>query len=322
MPPGPQHGGVLWIFGLFPHIAARTRRLDSIIARIASRQKGVVTRAQLLAAGLTRHEIQLRVDRGSLIPLHPGVYLVGHAGGSPLAHEAAAVLACAPRALLARRSAAQRWELPVKPGEEIELIVVGRRPSPRRGIRILYLNALPTWELRHRDGLPVTSPALTLLDLAAVLDTRGLADALNEARVGRIVTEAQLVASLRTHPLRTGAGALRKLLASELGSRITRSEAERRALALMRRHGLDPETDVEIGPWRADFLFRAEHVIVEVDGYRYHSTPKRFVDDRRRAADLTARGFVLFSLTWQDLGDDADAAMARLLRALEVRRAP
>ena len=70
-----------------------------------------------------------------------------------------------------------------------------------------------------------------------------------------------------------------------------------------------------------DFLFRAEGVVVEVDGYRYHSTPRRFVDDRRRAADLAARGLTVLSLTWNDLGAEADAAMSRLHQALDRRRA-
>ncbi|MGI9020362.1 MAG: endonuclease domain-containing protein [Solirubrobacterales bacterium] len=162
---------------------------------------------------------------------------------------------------------------------------------------------------------------MTLLDLAGLLGGGELATALNEARVLRLVRESELEATLGRHPQRRGAAALRKLLASERGPRMTRSEAERRALALMRRHGLEPETDVEIGPWRVDFLFRDERVVVEVDGYRYHSTPKRFVEDRRRAADLTARGFALLSLTWDDLGPEAGAAMTKLLKVLEGRRA-
>ena len=223
--------------------------------------------------------------------------------------------------MLARRSAAQLWRLPVPRAREIEVAVVGRRPNQLTGVRILHVHEVLPAEVRHVRRLPVTSPSLTLLDLAGVLNSAELASALNEARVRRIVTEAHLEATLAAHALRTGAKALRRLLDSEQGARITRSEAERRALQLMRRHGLEPESDVPIGPWRADFLFRAERVIVEVDGYRYHSTPKRFVDDRRRAADLSARGFVLVSLTWDDLGVDADDAMERIRRTLEVRRA-
>lgn len=303
-----------------PHIAARTQKLDAIIARIAARQKGAVSRGQLLAAGLSRHQIQRRIDSGALIPIHPGVYLVGHTGGSPLAHESAAILACRPRALLSHRTAARLWQLPVPDGGPIEVTVVGRDRRALNGVRIYSLAALPRTELRHRQGLPLASPSLTILDLASSLDDQGLATALNEARVLRIVTEPQLRATLAAHPRRRGAGALRRLLESESGPRITRSKAERRALNVMRSHGLDPETNVPIGPWKVDLFFRRERLVVGFDSYRFHSTPKRFVDDRRRIADLGARGFQVLPLTWDDLRGGSAEAMRRLKATLALRR--
>ena len=238
----------------------------------------------------------------------------------PRGRESAAVLACGPGSLLSHLTAGRLWALPVPSGGPIHVTTPHRRRRSERGIRAYSLTALHPSERRRRHGLALTSPALTLLDLAGMLSDGGLKDALNEARVQRLVREHELRATLDRHPQRRGAAALGPLLSSERGPRITRSEAERRALELMLRHGLDPETDVEIGPWRVDFLFRAEGVVVEVDGYRYHSTPQRFVDDRRRAADLAARGLLTLSLTWDDLGPEADAAIARLHQALARRR--
>ena len=291
------------------------------MAWFGARQHGAIARWQLLKAGFTRTEIQRLLRDGVLIPVHPGVYLIGHTGGSPHAFTAAAILASKPDSLTSHRTAARLWELPVPAGGPIEITTVGRNGRKLRGVRIHTVTSLPPTERRKRHGLPLTSPSLTILDLAGRLDGDTLASALNEARVQRLVSDPDLHATLAAHPNRRGARALRSLLASERGPRITRSEAERRALRLMRAHGLEPESNVRIGPWRVDFLFRVEAVVVEVDGYRYHSTPKRFVDDRRRAADLAARGLVVFALTWNDLGPEGTAAMARLRRTLDRRRA-
>jgi very-short-patch-repair endonuclease len=109
-------------------------------------------------------------------------------------------------------------------------------------------------------------------------------------------------------------------LRSEGAAKVTRSEAERRALRLMRRHGLDPESDVRIGRYRVDFLFRAERLIVEVDGYRYHRTRERFKADRRRTASLMGMGWDVFPLTWWDHTEEPLESMTRLRAALDERR--
>jgi very-short-patch-repair endonuclease len=104
---------------------------------------------------------------------------------------------------------------------------------------------------------------------------------------------------------------------------VTRSEAERRALMLMRRQGVEPDhSDYPIGRFRVDFYFAKERIAVEVDGFRYHATPDRFVHDRRRIAYLTARGIQVFPLTWEDVTDPAAGveAIGRLQAALRARR--
>jgi very-short-patch-repair endonuclease len=301
-------------------MAAQLRNVDALIARTAARQNGAMSRAQLLAAGATRHQVQQRVESGALLPTHRGVYVVALARGKVRGLQAAAVLACGPGSLLGLRTAAGLWHLPVDPCELIEVITPGRDRDSLNGVRTYSITALHSSERRQRHGLPVASPSLTVLDLAGLLGREALAAVVNEARVLQLVREEELQASLVRHPKRRGARNLRRLLSQERGAGLTRSEAERRALALMRRHDLHPETDVSIGPWRVDFLFRSERVVVEVDGYRYHSTPKRFVDDRRRAADLAARGFVVLSLTWSDLGAESGVAIARLRQTLDRRR--
>jgi very-short-patch-repair endonuclease len=163
---------------------------------------------------------------------------------------------------------------------------------------------------------------LTLLDVAGSVNEPELLECVHEARSQRIVTNSELRATLDAHPYRRGAAALRRLLTTEGGVRVTRSKAERRALSIMREHGLEPdESDYAVGPYRLDFYFRKERVAVEYDSAQFHDNPRRFVHDRRRAAYLAARGILTFPLTAQDLGGGADRAMRDLRAALTRRRA-
>jgi very-short-patch-repair endonuclease len=281
----------------------------------------VVTRAQILTAGFSRRVIELRRSAGGLIPVHPGIYLVGHRAVSPLAHEAAAILACQPDAFLSDATAAPLWRIPVPSGAAIHVTVVGRSRRSLRGVEVRYIKKLAPSERRRHQGIPLTSPALTILDLAGSSTAQHLAEALNEARVLRLVSDLELERTLMRHPTRRGARALSRLLTTERGPKVTRSAAERRALAIMRTHGLVPDAaDHPIGPYRVDFWFEDERLAVEVDGYRYHATPRRFVNDRRRTADLAARDIQLFPITWADLAAP-DAAMERLRQTLARRRA-
>ena len=281
----------------------------------------MVTREQLLTAGLSVGQIDRLISAGHVIRIHRGVYLVGHRAVHPLAYETAALLACRPHALLSHHTAARFWMLPVPGGGPIHVTVVGRHRRSLDGVAVHTLAHLPRTELRRHAGLPITSPSLTLLDLAAAAGQEALANALNESRILRLVTDDQLRASLRAHPCRKGAKALGALLDAERGPTVTRSEAERRALKVMRAHGVEPdESDVRIGPYRVDFLFRRERLAVEVDGYRYHATPKRFVDDRRRIAFLATRNIQVFPLTWVDVHGEVIDAMERLRRTLGERR--
>jgi very-short-patch-repair endonuclease len=298
-----------------------TRKVDPVIGAIAARQHGAVARRQLLDAGVSARMIEERIRSGLLIPVHRGVYLLAHGPRSPLAFEAAAVLACGPQALLSHRTAGARWALLTEAPESIELTVVGRNRTAPNGLVVRSISALADSELRRHEGIPITSPSLTLLDLAGTLGRHDLSGALNEARVQRLVTDDDLRASLAAHPNRRGASALRCLVDEERGPRITRSEAERRALDVMRAHGIEPDaSDVAIGPYRVDFLFERERLAVEVDGYRYHGTPKRFVADRRRTNYLASKGIQLFPLTWVDLHQGAKEAMALLQATLSERR--
>src|SRR5215217_1394253 len=202
---------------------------DETLARIARRQHSVITIAQLREAGVDDNAIAHRVATGRLTRLHRGVYRLGPAE-TLRTPEAAALLACGPRSHLSHHTAVILWGLPLDAPTFVH-VTSGRR-RPRDGV-VIHRREVTGADRALRDGLRVTSVARTLLDLAAVLDQRTLERLVEEAHVRRLVTRGQLVARGRR-----GALALRAALAAHDQPAMTRSEAERRLLALVRAAGL------------------------------------------------------------------------------------
>lgn len=241
------------------------------IAAIASLQHGVLTRAQLLEAGLTSDMVDGRVRSGRLCPLQRGVYLNGALVG-PLeperAREMAAVLACGPGALVSHESAAFLWALlhPHRGRVPVHVTIPGADRGRRPGIRPHRVTVLPPEDRTVVDGVPVTTPARTIVDLAARVRPRVL-EQVTAAAMRRDLADQEDVADVLARKSGArGAPLLRRLMATRRGPAFTRSEAEERFLTLIRGAGLpDPETNVHVGGSEVDFLWRAERVIVEVD---------------------------------------------------------
>lgn len=293
---------------------------DWAIARLAARQHGVVSRTQLLALGINRGAIARRVRSGRLHPVHRGVYLTGHTAAPPRAREMGAVLACGDRAAVSHRSAAALWQLLPYPAKSAVDITVARSRAPQRpGIRVRRTSSLSRRDVRRLDGIPVTSPARTLLDLAAEVGAVELERAVAEALARSLVGRRELLNQLARNRGRRGTAPLRTLLEANGGPARTRSEAERRFLALVRRADLPgAETNVKLGPYEVDFLWREERLVVEVDGYAFHSDRPAFERDRLRDAELQARGFHVIRVTWRQLTGTPEAVLARIVRALAL----
>jgi very-short-patch-repair endonuclease len=284
------------------------RRGDAAIAALAARQHGVVTVRQLAAAGIGRNAVSHRLREGRLVRRHRGVYQVGPVA-SPLAAEMAAVLACGHGAALSHHTAAALWGLrPAHP--EMHVTIPGRAIRAPRGVRTHQ-----TLSLRaavHR-GLPLTTPARTLLDLTSHLSPTELARAAEQAQVLRPTSAAELRAQ-------TGRGATRLSAALPAEPSLTRSEAEQRLLELIRSAGLPaPETNVRIAGHEVDLVWRDAKLIVEVDGYAYHSSRAAFERDRVRDADLMQAGYRVLRVTWLQLTRTPRAVVARLATLLGVR---
>jgi very-short-patch-repair endonuclease len=229
----------------------------------------------------------------------------------PFARELAAVLACGERAVLSHRSAAFVWGLAEPPAE----VDVNDGASGSRGRDGIHRRrgALRVDDVAIREGLPVTSCARTLADLASEVTPRVLERAVNEAYVARLVTADELEAVAH----RRGAAPLRRLLDAQAGPSFTRSEAERRLLGLLRRAQLPaPATNARIAGFEVDCLWREARLVVEVDGFAFHGTRAAFERDRARDARLQSLGFVVIRVTWRQLRDEPESVIALIARAL------
>jgi very-short-patch-repair endonuclease len=294
---------------------------DTIIARLATGQHGVVARSQLIAAGITRRAIDRRLADERLHRMHRGVYLAGHAAPPPHARETAALLACGPGAVLSHRTAAALWELlPYRPSADVCVTVpVGVRHT-RPGIAIVRCT-LERRDVRRRHRLQLTSPPRTILDTAATLDKETLERLVAEAEYRRLASERELRQQLERNRGRPGTPALRELLGMPDGRQRTRSPAERHLLRLLRREGLEGyELNARIHGYEVDVLWRSEGLALEIDGYDAHRGRIAFERDRLKAATLEAHGVLVMPITPRQLGADPEGVFARLRAALEVRR--
>jgi very-short-patch-repair endonuclease len=307
-----------------------TRALDRLIASLAERQHGVVEHGQLIALGATPREIDHRLRRGSLHALHRGVYAVGHPVVSQRGRWIAAVLAAGPEALLSHRAAAALWG--IRQSRALE-VTAGRRVR-RPGI-VVHRRAIAADERAVVDGIPVTSAARTLLDLAAILPRGPLERAIHEAEVRRLGGPLSLDDLLARHPGRRGTRALREILATRsLGLNVPRNDFEQLFVTALERAGLPrPEVNARLEvagrAFEVDALWREHRVVVELDGRETHDTTDRFHTDRERDRILAAAGWRTARVTHRHLTTDergVTADVAAILGAPAVagvrRRAP
>jgi very-short-patch-repair endonuclease len=235
-----------------------------------------------------------------------------------LAREMAALLACGPGAALSHRTAAWIWRILELANELIE-VTVSRTNRNRPGLIVHRSRSLRPEDIRLHRGIPVTGPARTLLDLAEVVTARELERAFDRAIAQRLTTYPGMAAAVQRATGHRGVRAVRDLLARSEEPAITRSEAEERFLALTRDAGLPaPEVNAHVGGHMVDFLWADRRLVVEIDGYRFHSSRTAFERDRLRDAELNANGFRVIRITWRQLVEEPMAVIARLAQALAV----
>lgn len=248
----------------------------------------MVGRTQLRQVGVPRGTIDTWVQSGRVRPIHAGVYALGHTAITEGGRLLAAVLACGPGAVLSHRSAGALWKLREWRSPIVEVTVPRESaPRPRRTI-VHRTRHLPDTHVTTLDGLPVTTVARTLLDLAEVLERRALERTLDEAQYLRLLNLTSLDEAVGSAPGRRGAARLKEALkAHRPGTTRTRSELEEAFLALCDHHGLPrPEVNPTHESYLVDFRWPEAKLIVETDGRAAHHTPRAFERDHEREVEL------------------------------------
>lgn len=293
-------------------------RPDRRVARLASRQRNVLHLGEFAACGLSADAVRDRAERGWLHRVHQGVYAVGSAHLTLEGRFLAAVKACGPGALLSHYAAGALYRFVAWDGRAIDITVPSSSASQHRGIKPHRTCVLDRPDIRREKGIPVTSPARTLVDLAAILDPRALRRAVREAFALKRVRHGQLVETMQRLGPRRGIVALREILAD--GPAPTRSELEDVILALILDGGLErPDVNVPLNIGGQvvvpDFRWPEQRLVVEADGAAWHDHKLAREDDARRQALLEAHGERVLRVTWDQGVRQSAQTLARLRAA-------
>lgn len=259
-----------------------------MIARIALCAHGVVTRGELLEAGITVDQVAERVRKGALIPQYRGVYRVGHAAPSALATYSAAVKAGGAGALLCGRAAAYLLGIVKSPSPpRPEVLTTTERRIP--GVKTRRTRHLHPRDVTDFDGISVTTVPLTLVHLAAVLDDESLARACHEAGVKYGTTPSHVKAVLERRPNSPGAAKLQKVMSGD--TKVVLSKLEGRFVGCLAEAGLPlPQTNKVAGGRRVDCRWPEHALTVELDGFRFHNSRHSWRQGLKREREARKRG--------------------------------
>jgi very-short-patch-repair endonuclease len=272
---------------------------DLAIAKIATRQHGVISGAQLAAIGIPDYGVTRRARAGRLHRLHRGVYAVGHARLSFEGRCLAAALALGEGAVVSHSSAAAVWGALRPHSGPIHITVLGDNGrKARKGITIHRSRTLNARDTTSRQGIPITKPARTLRDLHGTLPQSIYRRAVRRALDLRLISSAEL----------------------RREEELTRSELERLFLRFCHRHRLPaPEVNARVDRYEVDFLWREQRVVVEADSFGHHGHRAAFESDRARDAHLQMLGYRVLRFTWRQIRETPET-VARSLRALLGQR--
>jgi very-short-patch-repair endonuclease len=294
--------------------------IDRAIAEVARRHGGHITRRQLLELGLKASEIDYRIQVGRLLRVYRGVFAVGRLPTRPEDEAAGALLACGRDSALSHTTAETLYGLQPVWRRPFEITIRGDRQPD--GIRIHRSTAITSEDVRRHNGLWVTSPAWTVVDVAPRLTDKRLTRVINELRFAKDVRLelAELQDAVERRPRHPGARRVRPFIADDTGP--TRSALEdmlRRFLTHFDFTGY--QLNYPIGRYQADVFFIAEQTIFEVDGWEFHRTKEAFEHDRFRDAWILAEyGIPTVRITYDRLERLAAAEARRLQRILQDRR--
>ena len=287
------------------------------MGEIAGDGWGIVTRQELLSAGISKREIEVRLGTGALLEEYPGTYRVGHRAPSTEATYMAAVKATGEGTLLAGRAALYHWRMIKGPPPPPEVISLTERRVD--GIITHRARRQPGADAVVYRGIPITSVARTLVDAAAFLGSNELAAACHEAGVKYRTTPAQVKAVLKRRPTAKGARKLRRIMEGDF--KVALSALERRFLALLREAKLPlPTTNKPTGSYRVDCRWPAHKLTVELDSYKFHNSRRAWEKDRHREREARARGDDFRRYTYDDVMVHPRLMMRELTTCLSSKR--
>jgi hypothetical protein len=219
---------------------------------------------------------------------------------------------------------------PALPRTNIDVTIPGRSPRKHAGIDVHRSTTLTPEDVTTVHGIPCTTVARTILDLAQVIKGRPLERALDQAEILDLLDLAALDDQIERNKARPAARRLQAVLDQHyIGSTPTWSELEEALLVACRRAKLPmPEVNAWIDPGdadptaiRVDFVWREQRVIVETDGHETHRTRGAFEEDRLRDQRLTVAGWTVIRITWRQLTQRPSEITDRIARLLSRERA-
>lgn len=288
---------------------------DRILAALARRQHGVVSSEQLLLHGFTHEFIQRLVRSGHLHRLHRGVYAVGHINITWKGHCAAAALTCGLNSLVSHTNAAVLHNfMEVSAGFHVSAPTRRRHP----GVLTHEVRTLTTEDRALVDGIPLTSPARTLLDLATALPRHQFTRAYEEADRIHLVNEVDARSLLSRCNGHRGSGLLAAMLDETFAHPPTRSELERLFYELPESAGLPvPQVNVWVEGCRVDAYWPTHRLVVELDSVTYHRTDAKIERDYATSAKLKLAGYEVLRFTWKQVTRRPELVVDLLRKALE-----
>jgi len=295
--------------------------LDELVGVLAELQYGVVARWQLTLLGYGKNAIQERIDLGLLKRLHVGVYAVGHTKLTPRGYFLAAVLAFGPRAVLSHRSAGVLWGLLNTRQVKVDVTTHVSAQRHTRRIKAHRTRHLHPEDWTIKDGIPVTSLARTVLDLAAVLSPDRLLDVIDDAVRAELFDLHEIERAIARSPGRRGVRKLQALLADYRGAPDLRSKLERRFRHRLRATPGLPEAlyNVEVAGYRADVYYPEFQLVIELDSRGFHLMPRAFERDAVRDAARLKHRIDTLRVTDKRFYAEPDAVMNDVL-ALTIKR--
>jgi Protein of unknown function (DUF559) len=297
------------------------RATDAHIARLADRQHGVVARWQLIELGLSRRAIEWRLANRRLHRVYQGVYAVVLRSISPRGHRMAAVLAYGRRAVLSHRQAGSEWGICQFNQRRSQVTVPKTGRANRPHIRVHHADLHPE-DVTVHNGIPVTSVARTLLDIAPDTASGNLLRMVEEADRRAIFDLGAVERVIARNLHHKGAKRLSAVITDYREPPPVRSEFEREFLELIEREGIPrPLINTEVCGAEVDICWPDAKLIVELDGRGYHSSPHAFETDRLRDARLLKAGYVVLRITYRRLRADPQGVIDDIFALLRRPRA-